>query len=62
MYMFLINFTNGSGSTTAVILGDVAEKMLDMTTKDIFDTACDRYKLRPISYFVLVYFMYILIM
>ncbi|XP_075111032.1 uncharacterized protein LOC142181643 [Nicotiana tabacum] len=30
------------GSTTAVILGDVAEKMLDMTTKDIFDTACDR--------------------
>ncbi|OIT28479.1 hypothetical protein A4A49_51340 [Nicotiana attenuata] len=38
--MFQIDLIDGSGSTTAIISDDVAEKNLLMTPEDIFDTTC----------------------
>ncbi|KAK4709677.1 hypothetical protein R3W88_004190 [Solanum pinnatisectum] len=37
---FQIDLIDGSGSTTAFISGDPAEKLLSMKAEDIFDTTC----------------------
>nr|XP_018624759.1 uncharacterized protein LOC104091544 [Nicotiana tomentosiformis]XP_018624761.1 uncharacterized protein LOC104091544 [Nicotiana tomentosiformis] len=48
--VFQIDLTDSSGSTTAMISGDVAEKMLSMTAEDIFDTTCVKKQLLSINH------------
>ncbi|XP_075081686.1 uncharacterized protein LOC107832398 isoform X4 [Nicotiana tabacum] len=48
--MCQIDLIDGSGSTTAMIFGDVTEKMLSMTAEDIFDTTCVKRQLLSINH------------